>query len=140
MNKLNSKRHFWLYAKGLYEEGDVINDLQKLISEYSYYENADKSMIADFLSDIVQNEIIIKNKPAYCFSKFLESLQPSQRIYIGYRCKEKNWDYHIAVIYACLNFMRFQDKEVFGDLGKPDDNILKLSKNAKIKIEEGFFN
>jgi len=140
MNKLNSKRHFWLYAKGWYEENNIVEDLRKLISDYSYYEDANKSMIADFLADIVQEDIIVKNKPAYCFSKFLENLHPDQRLYLGYRCEEKEWDYHIAVIYNCLSFMRFQDKDTTGDLGKPDENILNLSKNAKAKINEGFFN
>ena len=134
---LPEDRHFWLYAKGWYQETDTLSDLRKIQSKYSgiYVENISDIQVFDHLAKIAGR--ILLRKDEYAFAEFLSSILPHNYWKVS---RGNAWNVQLAIIEDCLFIIRIEachnrEDNLDFDLGLPDPAILPL-KNSKIISKE----
>ena len=123
----NADSHIYLYAKGHYQRGNLIEDLKKIFGERSaidpeYYSVED---ILHVLLGIVCPRI----ESSYYFREFILDLLP-----INYwRLDRGEYDFEHAVIYKCLSVLRMtqvkEGSKILIELDDPDPDILPLTKH-----------
>lgn len=115
---MNSDRHFYLYAKGHYEQRDVVRDLIKIQAhrcgiEERYLTLANVNIT---LIDLAYNHIKSKGH----FAHFIERIS----IYIN------AGGFQVAIAQTCLlTLINIKTIDIPFDLGEPDPNILPLHSN-----------
>ena len=128
----NSDSHIYLYAKHHYKRGDIVEDLQKILSKRSALpvECITKEDIILVLSSIVYPEINSK----YRFRDLLNDILPKNAWIVGGSSKiEENKDIELNIIRKFLSIIAHTT--IIGENGKrlieldePDSNILPLNK------------
>ena len=125
MDKVNEYSHFYLYAKNWYKKSDVFKDLIIILGEYTgtdveYLTNSD--VICMMLS--IVHPIVAKKEQV--FKDFIHDIRTeskSKRIVI--------LTLDEIIIYKLLSILRCTNKDDFGNLAKPDPEILPLVKQVK---------
>lgn len=145
VKELEPDRHFYLYAKNHYKQTDLLEDLKKIAGHYYLLEP--KHIKAADLSKIllgITRKYIIKSE--FSFIDFFDRLRPERDEWF-YQMQGKDapkFDYHFAVIRACLNILQMVkvrdlrpdgSYETLINLGEADENLLPFSE-AHIKIQK----
>lgn len=121
--KSHLKRHFYLYAKGRYEQGDTMKDLKKIASNYCGLERIRTEEIPVFLNSEVYPEVA-KNENT--FSDFWRGCAPST-----YKGMDDE-GYYVRVIRKMLSILNLtkvrEGDTILINLGEPDPDILPLRK------------
>jgi len=124
-DKMNSYRHFYLYAKHWYKRTDVIEDLKVLIKERSGIpiEYIRKRDIIDNLIDLAWLSITRSGNPAISFREFVVNIAfPND--WWKFNCN-KDVPIEVITINKCLSIMSITEvSKIDGELGEPDYNIL----------------
>jgi hypothetical protein len=135
--KLNPYRHFYLYAKHYYQEGDVWADLQAILSEYTGIEPqyVHRRDILEVLLEATMPHLVGPGNDQSRFCKlrgFLVHLHPASAWKIN--LKETD-NYETRLVGWCLSTLRltivFKDGEDILRLGKADPNVLPLKQTEK---------
>lgn len=120
-NKLNSHRHFFLYAKGHYKQGDVLEDLGKICTNYLQHDlhnNRDRVRILIRATKTIKKQLSIEDVLALVLD---ESQQYNSPFDFGHH-EIFGKD---AVILATLQLLRHCTvDEIEGSLGTADYSIL----------------
>lgn len=112
--KLNPYRHHFLYAKHWYKKSNnIFEDLKKIQENYC-------GTPAEFLSDGLIVEVIIELT--------YRSIK-SENMKIRWIEKLAEAKHRGEVIFECLCYLNSTPREIFGELGDPDPEILPLSKD-----------
>lgn len=134
---MNWNTHFYLYAKGHYQESDVIEDLKKILSNRSaiplqYVQPRD---VARTLLEIAWKHIAESGNPEYHFIEFISRLNPIN--IFGKECWSGGEGFWKVLLEDCLSVLRMT--KVAGlDLGEADPTVLPLkapANNATHKSE-----
>lgn len=136
--KPHTHRHWFLYAKGHYEESlDIVEDLKKIQGNWSgiYPEHLTKLDVVRMLMIIVE-PIISQKIEGNDLISFISDLHPNEIWKCGYP-KEVGYDYHLALIYKCLSVLRYTPRSYWVELGEPDYTI--LNKKGTFKKVKAFF-
>lgn len=134
----NSDSHYILYAKGWYVRTNVIDDLKKIHAHWTGYLDDIEDV---YICDIFHRLLDMCYKHGMCtnereFNRFVTNISPRECKYVGYNVEPADYKYEVAVIYACLSYLRFlqvrnrTDEEVI-TLDDPDATILPLNKDNK---------
>lgn len=138
----NIHSHIYLYAKGHYERGDVVEDLKIIIGQICATdpEFLSKNDVCHYLTKIAflhMNELFID--PLTSFRDFIFDLDPKNCWKVGYRVKvykesKEPYDFETAVICKCLSVIQMADvrrgNKILIELDEPDPNLLPLHKKG----------
>lgn len=127
----NSYRHIYLYAKGWYQKEDVINDIKIIIGKRAGLgpKRISTSCVVEMLVELVWKSIVRSGNPPHFFGEFVNDIT----------FKSNWWKFgageeapiEVAVINKCLSVLSLTEKaNIEGELGKPDQEVLPLSKEA----------
>jgi hypothetical protein len=120
--ELNDYRHFYLYAKGWYEETNVIDDLKKIACNYCGAEKIKTSDALNFVIRLAYKAIQHSGNPEYVFEEFMWNVRNGILLQ-----ENKSEDERLA--YACLELLMFElVSSIDGKLGEPDPKVLPLVK------------
>lgn len=131
-NKMSNERHYYLYAKGWYQQSDLLTDLKKVQSVYC---GADPGHITieDILSTLTGLVYSKLKKSEHAFNDFISLILPSNTWRTGVVLVENvvgsipDEDIALCIIGACLNIMMKENvNDIPFDLGEPDPNVLPL--------------
>ena len=139
--ELSSYRHFYLYAKGWYQESaSKIVDIRRLIAnrcglDFKHVNHRD---IRNILLTLVYRHI----DSELAFIEFFERMQPTDCWKTGYVTKDSlvdsdvEYDPFVAFVYACLGVLsrvsvKTLEGELILNLGEPDESVLPLKKGGK---------
>lgn len=147
--KLHSLRHFILYAKGHYVQGDFKEDLCKLIADYS---GLKVEHVKFYDAWEIMNETVydICKEKSWKFFDFIKMSAPENNWeYSGVKSRDffghkldgyDDEDYWTRIIRSCLSKLKFIQVYSNGvqliNLGYPDSNILEISEGGQKRIEE----
>lgn len=134
--KMNSYRHFYLYAKHWYKRTDVVEDLKLLIQERSLIDPVHLSVrdVIDNLEGLAWNYITKSGNPPHFFREFVFDMFPDNRWKHG---GDKEDSQEVTLIKKILSMMSIEQvKNIDGALGEPDPNILPLLEGALDRIRE----
>ena len=124
--KLHDKRHFFLYAKGWYKQGNVMRDMKNLQSEYC-------GIPASKLTDRNVLQILLPLawetiKTEAHFIDFMDHIVGYAPVYLAR--KRISRPMAVTVIEACLSrlsLLKVKDgSKVIYNLGKPDPKVMPL--------------
>lgn len=131
----NTDSHIYLYAKGHYKEGDLIEDLQKVFGERNAIdpECVSAEGIMQMLLTMTQPHV----NDSYHFRDFVVDLHPSNHWKFS---SKSTYIFEHAVIRKCLSVLAMtrvlDGDKVLIELDDPDPGILPLSKSAQAKSKE----
>lgn len=119
----NYNTHIYLYAKGHYNDTNVIEDLKIIMAErcgqYSLRYQEGRCDLRDVISVLVNLTYSYIRRHDYLFQEFVSDVSPDNSWKVGYRTKQMKtmfiekdhdtfpeYDYWTAVIYKCLSILR----------------------------------
>lgn len=124
MNNLNPYRHFFLYAKGHYKTGVVIEDLGKICTaylEHDLHTENDRIRILFRATKTIKKSFSVEN--VLC-----EVLNCSREYNVPFDFRQHDVSAKNSVINATLMMLRHLTvDEIEGSLGEADFNILPKS-------------
>jgi hypothetical protein len=126
---MNWDTHFYLYAKGHYQETDLVEDLKKIFARRSMVplECCQPRDAARALLELAWKHITESGNPEYHFIEFIDRLNPVD--IFGKECWSGRDGFWKVLLENCLSVLRFT--KVAGlDLGKADPEILPLKSPA----------
>lgn len=118
---INEYSHFYLYAKTWYKETNLIEDLKKVLSNYTEtdVEHLDIGHVSYMVGHIAYQHMTEAN-----FFKLISGLNPNRNSFYQ---ENEDYDFSLCFIKECLMILRFIDREeIKGDLASPNENILPL--------------
>ena len=127
MNKAD--RHIYLYAKGHYQKGDLIEDLKRIVGERSSVlpEYITIQDIIVVLVSITYSVMTVKNQLKDSIIDFILSLDPSAFWQLS---SLSDYDFRTALILKCLSIIKWTDvvkgEVILMDLGNADPSLLPL--------------
>ena len=133
MNKAD--RHIYLYAKGHYQKGDLIEDLKRIVGERSSVlpEYITIQDIIVVLVSITYSVMVTKNHFKDSIMDLILSLDPSEFWKIS---SLSDYDFSTALILKCLSIIKWTDvvrgEVILMDLGYADSNLLPLHVSSEI--------
>ena len=119
-------RHIYFYAKGHYKRTDCMDDLRKILSQWSgvaleYYSD-------DMIYHVVTNMAYLHvTKNPQRFVTFLQKVHDNLLALIGEENNKENYTKHMikATVQSILSMLLVLNvKEINGELGDPDYTIL----------------
>ena len=121
---MNSYRHFFLYAKNWYKQTDLESDLRILCNDWNGCSNA---TLWDMQNITLNGIKEIMPKRHIDIEKFCTYLEEQSRIsFFG----TDRYPLVISLIRTNLYIMRFTEKDLLGDLGEPNYNLLPESEDS----------
>lgn len=146
--KLNSDRHFYLYAKYHYaRSGDVVKDLSILYNKLYGFKKTDSVPIVYIIDKLQSLAFQHIKQNDRMFQDFLSDILPENTWHVGYDNKEnfrmfeadkvqEPYDVKLAIIYKLLSILRLRSvSEIPFELGTADSKIMPLSKNLKKNLK-----
>lgn len=126
---MNWNTHFYLYAKGHYQEIDLIEDLKKIFAKRSMVplECCQPRDVARALLELSWKHIAESGNPEYHFIEFISRLNPVD--IFGKECWSGGAAFWKVLLEDCLSVLRLT--KVAGlDLGEADPEVLPLKSPA----------
>lgn len=122
---MNPNTHIYLYAKGHYVCGDMISDLQEIISHRNNISPQYVSVedIINTLTKIVYYHLRDSNNTERFFMDFIGTMLPNNRWKLTNR---KDLSYEELMMLNCLSVIRMVSVDGL-DLGEATNNILEVS-------------
>ncbi len=129
----NADSHVYLYAKGHYKEGDLVEDMKKVFGKRNAIES--EYITAADITHMLLKIVSPCMKTPYHFKEFVLDLHPLNY----WRLSRGIYSFEQAVIRKCLSILRMtqvkEGDEVLIELDDPDPGILPLTKQANRKEE-----
>lgn len=120
----NYNRHFYLYAKYHYHQGNLLEDLKRLLANYCGI-NVEQLSTKDVIEKLIS--LIYPHLNEYKFRELI------LLVVLGdpYQLKgTPDTDTLYSFIHKSLSVLRFvETKDIPFDLGEPDCNVLPLAKD-----------
>ena len=127
----NADSHIYLYAKGHYQKGDLVEDLKRILGERSGIES--EHITAADITHMLLKIVSPCIKTPYHFKEFVLDLHPLNY----WRLSRGTYSFEQAVIRKCLSILRgMQVKdgdEMLIELDDPNPGILPLTKYTNRK-------
>ncbi len=132
---MNSNTHFYLYAKGHYQESDIVEDLKIILARRSAIplECCQPRDVARTLLELSWKHITESGNPEYNFTEFISRLNPVD--IFGQERWSGGSEFWKVLLADCLSVLRFT-KVVGLDLGEADPEVLPLKAPANKTLEK----
>ena len=126
---MNLSTHIYLYAKGHYECGDLINDLREIVSHRNNISPRYVSVqdIINILTKLVYYHLRDSGNTERFFVDFIDGLLPRN---LWMLTPERDVTFEEVIILKCLSVLRMVEVDGL-DLGDADADILPLSSFAE---------
>ena len=128
---INDLNHVYLYSKGWYKTGDLLEDLQTILGKRSGIEP--KYITKDDIILLLGTECYLliadSGNPAHFFLEFINDLRPESHWKFN---APKGEEITLRIIRKCLSVMSMATIDKI-NIGKADKNILPLKKHKKRK-------
>ncbi len=119
---MNSDTHFYLYAKGHYQRGDIRLDLARITCNRSSLKKISDRDVLRILLSIVFPHIINSGNPEYFFESMILDMIPDMRWPIPGVVDVGSVE---SVMNSCLKILASVEVADL-DLGEPDKDILPI--------------